>query len=395
VSTGRFALVTGGGTGGHVVPALAVARALVARHGRGQVELVGSRRGLDARLVQGTGLPVTLLPGRGLRRGIAPASVLANASALAQLAAACAIALVVVARRKPAVVVAIGGYACVPCALAAWLLGVPVVLVNVDAVPGAANRLVGRFAVAAAVASEGTALPRAVVTGVPLRDEIVAVSSPDQAARERARKELSIPTGRKVVGVVGGSLGAKRINEATVGLATMWRERSDVAVYHVVGRRDFEWARGQWNELSEDGLWYRQVEFEEQMPLFYEASDVVVCRAGAITVWELAAVGVPAVVVPLPGSPGDHQGANAAMLERAGAAIVVPDPECTPGRLGAELEGLLEDEARLASMRDRASSIGKPDAIDSVVALVEGHARPRAPGRGRRRAPAGKGRRGE
>ena len=119
-----------------------------------------------------------------------------------------------------------------------------------------------------------------------------------------------------MIGAVGGSLGARRLNEAVLGLARIWAERPDVAVYHVVGNRDAKWAADRENAASgrDRVLWYHQVGYEEQMPFFYQAADVVVCRAGANTVAELAVVGVPSVLVPLPGAPGDHQAANAAML---------------------------------------------------------------------------------
>jgi undecaprenyldiphospho-muramoylpentapeptide beta-N-acetylglucosaminyltransferase len=376
VSERRFALVAGGGTGGHLVPALALARALAARRGPGTIELVGSRRGLDATLLADASLPLTLLPGRGLVRRVGLGAFVRNAGALGALAWAAVLAARIVLSRRPAVVVAVGGYASVPVALAAFVLRVPVVLVNVDAVPGAANRLVGRFAVAAAVAFAGTALPRATLTGAPVRPEIAEAARPTPAARADARRSLGLPEERRVVGVVGGSLGARRLNEAGLSLARLWADRGDVALYHVVGRRDGQWAAAARPPVA--GLDYRQVEFEDHMPLFYRASDVVVCRAGANTVAELAVVGVPAVLVPLPGAPGDHQSANARALAATGAAVIVGDGECTGERLAAELEPLLTDDVRRAAMAEAAASLGRPDALAAVAALVEAHARPGA-----------------
>jgi undecaprenyldiphospho-muramoylpentapeptide beta-N-acetylglucosaminyltransferase len=376
VSRRRFALVAGGGTGGHLVPALAVARALSSDRPSGAVELVGARRGIDATLLADAGLPVTLLPGRGLLRRADPRALLANAGALGALAWALVLAVGVVASRRPAVVVAMGGYASVPVALAAVVLRVPVVLVNVDAVPGAANRLIGRFAAAAAVAFPDTPLERAEVTGAPVRPEIVEAARPGPAGRAKARRALGVDERRAVVGVVGGSLGARRINEAVLGLAGLWAGRTDLAVYHVVGRRDYEWVRAAAPDPVAAGLDYRIVEYESRMPLFYRASDVVVCRAGANTVAELAVVGVPSVLVPLPGAPGDHQGANARALAGAGAAVVLPDDQCTAERLATELEPLLAEYARRGAMAEAAGELGRPDAVTAVAALVEAHARP-------------------
>jgi len=376
----RYALVAGGGTGGHLVPAVTVAQALAVARGADAVEIVGSRRGLEGDLLAATGLPVTRLPGRGFARSFGPRRVVANVGAAAALVAAWVMALALVRRRRPAVVVAMGGYGCVPVAMAAVVLGVPVVLVNLDAVPGAASRLVGRFARAAAVAFDATPLPRAVVTGAPVRPEIVAAARPDADARRRARDTLALPGDRFVVGVVGGSLGATTINRAALALAGLWAGRGDTVVYHVVGRRDAE-AMARSAPVAgpaEDhvgGLVYRQVAYEDRMALFYQAADVVVGRAGANTVAELAVIGVPAVLVPLPGAPGDHQTANAGVLAAAGGAVVVPDGECSGERLADELEALRSPPGRLEQMAAAAASLGRPDATAAVVAVVERHAR--------------------
>ena len=371
----RYALVAGGGTGGHLVPALALARALAAGHGAESVELVGSRRGLDATLVADAGVPVTLLPGRGIARRADIRSLAANAAALCALAWAAVLALGLVARRRPAVVVAMGGYASVPVAVSAVLLRVPVVVVNVDAVPGAANRLVGRWAAASAVAFAGTRLHAAVVTGAPVRPDVVAAARPDPARRSAARRALAMDESKSVVGIVGGSLGARRINEAALALAELWAGRGDVVVHHVVGRRDFAWATAA--RPPAGALDYRQVEFEDRMALLYQAADVMVCRAGANTVAELAVVGVSSILVPLPGAPGDHQTANATALAQAGGALLLPDAECTGARLATEVDSMLSDPGRLRAMAAAAASVGRPDALDAVVEVVEAHASPR------------------
>jgi len=384
VSTRRYALVAGGGTGGHLVPALAVARALGEGRGPGAVELVGARRGLDAELLSGEGVPATLLPGRGITRRFGLRPLVANLGAVAGLAAAFAAAVVIVARRRPSVVVAMGGYACVPTALAAAVMGIPVVLVNVDAVPGAANRLVGRFARCAAVAFEGTALPRSVVTGAPVRAVIVQGARPGPRDRASARDALGLPGDRLVVAAVGGSLGSERLNTAVMGLAELWASRPDVALYHVVGRRDWSWAAqavpGSRPGPGPGGLRYVQVPFERRMALFYQAADIVVSRAGANTVAELAVMGVTSILVPLPGAPGDHQHANAAVLERVGAAVVLPDDQCSPARLAHEIDALVSDPGRLGAMRLAAGAVGRPDAVSAVAALARAHARPPRPG---------------
>jgi UDP-N-acetylglucosamine:LPS N-acetylglucosamine transferase len=176
------------------------------------------------------------------------------------------------------------------------------------------------------------------------------------------------------VAVVGGSLGARRVNEAALTLAGRWAGRGDVAVYHVVGRRDFPWASATRAGLAPEpdgGLWYHQVEYEAHMETVLRAADVLVGRAGGMTVAEAAAIGTPALLVPLPGAPRDHQTANARVLVDAGAAVLVRDEACDGERLDAELSALLAEPARLESMAKAALALGRPAATEAVAALVE------------------------
>jgi UDP-N-acetylglucosamine--N-acetylmuramyl-(pentapeptide) pyrophosphoryl-undecaprenol N-acetylglucosamine transferase len=351
-----FALIAGGGTAGHVQPAIAIARALVERgHRRTAIELVGSERGIESRLVPEAGFELTLLPGRGIQRRIS----WQNVKSLVALAVAFVRAWRLVGRRRPRVVVSVGGYASVPCALAAVLRRVPVVV---------------RFAKACAVSFPGTPLPRAVVTGNPVRPEVLAIDRARDAAA--ARTKLGIAPGRRVVLIFGGSLGALRINRAAVEAARLWAGRGDLHVRHIVGRRD-------WDEITRGGppvppgapLHYEAVEYDDDMPTSLAAADVAVCRSGASTSFELLAVGLPAVLVPSPFVTADHQTANARHMEEAGAAVVVPDAELDGARLVAEVDALLADPARLAAMSRAARAAARPDAADQIAALVERYAR--------------------
>ncbi len=366
-----YAVIGGGGTGGHVLPAIAIAQALVAAgHPPSSVHFVGSARGMERRLVPAAGFEVTLLPGRGLVRRLA----LSNIGAVAGTVAAVLRAVGLLARSRPAVVVSVGGYASVPCVVAAVLLRVPLVVAEQNAVPGLANRLAGRFARAAAVSFPGTPLPRAVVTGNPVRPEMLAVDR-SPAGRRAARRDLGLPEEATVVAVSGGSLGARRINTAVLGLAREWSGRAGVVVYHVVGERDADALAAERPQPCPGGLVYRQVRFEDRMDRLYAAADVAVQRAGASTVFELAAAGVPSVLVPLPGAPGDHQTANADRLRSAGAAVVVGDAELTTDRLGKVLDDLLAAPERLEAMGLAAATLARPQAAADVAALAERWAR--------------------
>lgn len=372
---GTFAVITGGGTAGHVLPALAIADALVAKgHPPASIRFVGSRRGQEARAVPQAGYAVTLLPGRGIVRKLDGRSLVANGAALAALGVAFVRSVAMIAARRPAVVVSVGGYASVPYAVAAAIFKVPVLLVNTDALPGAANRLVGRFARRCAVAFPETPLPRAALTGAPLRREFELCPSPDAARAAGARAELGLPSDMPVVAAVGGSLGARRINDAVAEMVDRWRraDAGPVAVYHVVGRRDWDRVRsGPRPGAGSSGVLYTVVPYEERMAALYCAADLVVCRAGAITVAELGAVGTPAVLVPFPDAPGDHQSANARALVRAGAGVIVRDDQCTAERLDEVVGGLLRDARRLDQMALSARGLRRAGAAAAIVDLVE------------------------
>lgn len=366
-----FAVIAGGGTGGHAVPAVAIARALVDRgHPPATIHFVGSARGIERRLVPEAGFSITLLPGRGIARRLTPA----NVGAVAGLLSAAVQAFFLLRRLRPSVVVTVGGYASAPCAAAAVILRIPLIVEEQNATPGLANRLAGRFALACAVSFPGTPLPRSVVTGNPVRQEIISVDrSPE--GRAAAKNALGLPADRTVVAVAGGSLGARRINEATLGLAALWADRADVAIRHVIGERDFERVTSAAPAPPATGLVYQQIRFEDRMDLLLAAADVTVQRAGASTVSELTVAGVPSVLVPLPGAPGDHQTLNARTLADAGAAVLVPDSELDGERLARELDRLIGDRDLLDSMAAAAEGLGRPDAASKVAALAEEHAR--------------------
>lgn len=368
-STATWAVIAGGGTAGHTLPGIAIARALVALgHDPATLHFVGSERGSEARLVPAAGFEVTLLPGRGIQRRL----TIANVGAVGGLLRALVRAFLLMVRHRPAVVVAMGGYASVPCALAAVVLRVPIVVAEQNAVPGLANRLTSRFAKAAAVSFPATALPRAVLTGNPVRPEVLAVDR--ERDRAAARAALHIADGQRVVLAFGGSLGSLRINEAVVGALAAWLPRRDLTVRHVIGERDWVALTEQAPTITE-GVTYVPVRYEDDMPRAFAAADLVVCRSGATSVAELSAIGVPAVLVPLPGAPGDHQTANARALVDAGAAVLVPDAELTADRLVREVDALLAEDGRLAAMGEAARGVANREAGAAVAALVEEHAR--------------------
>ena len=358
-----FALVATGGTGGHTYPALALAGTLVRRgHPREAVRFVGGRRGLEGRVVRDAGFEIDLLPGRGLQRRF----TLANLRVVAEAFVAVVRAFALVRRYRPRVVVGFGGYASLPCVVAARLRRIPAVVHEQDAAPGLANRIATRMGARPAVSLPGTPLAGAVLTGNPVRPEVAAV-------------ERSPQRSPALVALWGGSLGARRLNEAALELYGRWRERDDVAVHHICGLRDHDSCeeRLRASRAPGDALEYRLVGYEEHMEEVYGRVAVAVCRAGAGTVAALAAAGVPPVLGALPGAPSDHQTRNAQSLSGAGAAILLPDSECDGASLDDLLSGLLAHPTRLDEMGATARALGRPDAADRLADLVEEHARAR------------------
>ncbi|WP_419929033.1 undecaprenyldiphospho-muramoylpentapeptide beta-N-acetylglucosaminyltransferase [Candidatus Poriferisocius sp.] len=365
-----WAVIAGGGTAGHVHPGLAVAQALVRRgHNPRAIHFVGSARGVERDLIPAAGFDLTLLPGRGIQRRFTRQ----NLSSAWGLARAVGQAHRLLRRLRPLVVLGLGGYASVPCALAARLLRIPIVVAEQNAVPGLANRVASRWARASAVSFAGTPLHRAVLTGNPVRGEVQRVNR--ESDRASARAALGVEDGRRLVAVVSGSLGAARINRAAFEAAQRWADRDDLAIHHVVGRRDWEELADLRPDLSDAALDYRTVEYENNMPGVYAAADLMVGRAGASSVAELAVVGLASVLVPLPGAPGDHQTANAAQLAARGGAVLVPDAEMDGERMVLEADQLLKVPGILNAMGREAADLGFRDADDRVADLLEVHAR--------------------
>ena len=365
-----WVVIAGGGTAGHVLPGISVGQELLGRGcARSAIHYVGSSRGIEDRLVPAAGFELTVLPGRGIQRRF----TLANIGAAVGLAAAMVRAIVLIGRRRPAVVVGLGGYASLACGVAALLWRIPLVITEQNAVPGAANRFLSRWARASAVSFEGTALPRAVVTGNPVRAEVLAVDRGRD--RSAARRRIGVEGDRSVMAAFGGSLGALRINEAVLASLPAWHDRDDLHIRHVAGRRDHDDLARRAPLEDTAPLSYDLIEYEDDMPTVYAAADLVVCRAGATSVAELAVVGCPAILVPLPSAPGDHQTANARALADAGGATIVADADLDAARLSSEVDGLLSDPELLVAMGEAASAFARRGAAAAVVDLVEAHAR--------------------
>lgn len=358
-SGGPSVLVVGGGTAGHIEPALAVGEAVSELDPSAEVTAVGTARGLETDLVPKRGVPLELVDPVPLPRK--PDSDLLRLPV--RLVRAVRGAREVLRRTDADVVVGFGGYACVPMYLAAALTRgrVPIVVHEANSRAGLANKLGARFAVASLAAVHGSGLDARVV-GNPVKR---AVSTLDRAGlRARARAEFGLDPDAPTVLVVGGSQGARSLNSAMAGVAEEF-SRAGVGVLHATGPKNIDDAP----VVSGDGATYVTVPYVDRMDLAYAAADLVLCRSGAITVAEVSAVGLPAVFVPLPHGNGE-QALNARDLVAGGAALLVEDEALTADYLRSTVLPLVLEEDRLHSMSVAAVHGGSRDAAEIVAQVA-------------------------
>ncbi|MFB6667639.1 undecaprenyldiphospho-muramoylpentapeptide beta-N-acetylglucosaminyltransferase [Streptomyces parvus] len=342
-------VIGAGGTGGHIYPGLALAEALRRADPDAVISFIGTERGLETTLIPAAGYRLHTVdmipfdPALGAKRFLLPAALLRSGAQ----------ARSVLRIQKAQVVVGMGGYPSAPAIVGAKMAGLPSVIHESNAVPGRANQFAARLTEHLTVAFDGSRAhlsggERARTVGMPIAASLAALDRP--ALREEARRAFGIPEGARVVLFNGGSLGAARLTAAAVGLAARWRGREDVHLLIKTGPAALAETRRKLIDAGAGPLAAQAVPYLDRMDLAYAVADLVVCRAGSATIAELATTGVPAVLVPYPYAPGDHQTHNARVLSDAGAAYLVPDAETTADRLAALIDPLLADPARLAVM---------------------------------------------
>jgi UDP-N-acetylglucosamine--N-acetylmuramyl-(pentapeptide) pyrophosphoryl-undecaprenol N-acetylglucosamine transferase len=354
-------VIAGGGTGGHLTPALALARELVSRPRSARVTLIGGDRGPDRDIYASSGLPYRILAAPRLER----ARWWRNAALPAKLVSAVVAARNLISELDPHVVVGTGGYASAPAVIAAALARRPILLQEQNSRPGLATRFLARWADLACVQFESAAEVLAGKTEVEVTGSPIAPQVP-LAAPFADRFDASFPT----VGVFGGSQGARALNEALLDLPL----DAEAPAFNLV------WQTGAADHSRVAGarVWPRRIVIEpffSPMAAVYPYLDLIVCRAGAMTLAEITAWGLPSILVPYPHATDDHQTFNARDLEQRGAAIVLPEIELAPRRLSNLISGLLADPERRARMAAAARAAARPDAArvvaDRVLELVE------------------------
>lgn len=356
-------VLAGGGTAGHVEPALSVADALRRREESVSITALGTQRGLEARLIPARGYPLELIPAVPLPRRVGP-DLLALPGRLRQAVTACDRVL---RRTRADALVGFGGYVALPAYLAARRAGVPIIVHEANARPGLANRVGARLTCHVGVATPDVRLPHAVHVGVPLRRSIATL---DRAScRGPARAFFGLDPDRPTLLVFGGSQGARRLNR-TMGEAAPAVLASGAQVLHVSGADQHVPLPTDGSIRDEDRARYHLVPYVDRMDLAYAAADLAVSRAGAMTCAELAAVGLPSVYVPFPVGNGEQR-FNALPTVRAGGGILVSDEQFTPAWVTAVVVDLLADADRLEMMSRAATALGRRDADVAVVAMID------------------------
>jgi UDP-N-acetylglucosamine--N-acetylmuramyl-(pentapeptide) pyrophosphoryl-undecaprenol N-acetylglucosamine transferase len=346
-------ILAGGGTGGHVIPAIAIAQELQKRY-HAEILFIGTSRGLENRLVPAAGFPLQLVKVGALNR----VSLATRLKTVMDLPRAIFSAAKMLNEFQPDVVIGVGGYASGPAMLAAILKHIPTVAFEPNLIPGFANRMVAHFVSAAAVHFPRTAerFRNAVVTGVPVRPAFFHI----------AKKHYS-PAAPTLL-VFGGSQGARAINQAVArSLPELSRRLPALHVIHQTGERDYNDVQTAYSAIALSAEVHK---FIDDMPAFFARADLVLCRSGASTVAEIAAAGKPAIFVPFPQAADDHQRRNAEAMEQANAAVVLEETRLDEVWLVDTICALLEDPARLLRMGAAARAMAHPDAAKEIAELA-------------------------
>jgi UDP-N-acetylglucosamine--N-acetylmuramyl-(pentapeptide) pyrophosphoryl-undecaprenol N-acetylglucosamine transferase len=357
-------LIAGGGTGGHVIPALAIAKEWLSRGAEREVVLVGTERGIEMKLVPQAGLPLETLRVAGLK-GKGGATLLRN---FAMLAPAMLDARRVLRKHKPIAAFGVGGYAAGPMLLATWFSGIPNVIFEPNAEPGLTNKLLAKLSRRIATGYEISARAwgkKAVVTGCPVRPEFFSI----------APRKLGTPFRLLIT---GGSQGALPINRTFVDAMDLLAPRKDeLSIVHQTGERDYNAVRTAYarREINAE-----VVPFLTNMAERFAWADVIVCRAGAITAAEIAAAGRAAIFIPFGAATDSHQLRNAQEMQRAGAGRVITENELTAERLTTEIFNLIGHPDQIETQANAARLLARPNATREIVNLIEEAANVQATG---------------
>ena len=361
-------LITGGGTGGHVNPGIAIAKYVQSRRSDAEVRFAGTAAGIESKLVPREGYQLYTVDVRGLKRSFSPSAIAYNIATLEKSLTATAKAKKILKEYRPDVVVGCGGYASFPMVHAAQKLHIPTVLLEVNAFPGVVTKSCAKKADRVLISFENTRgllenRPNIHLTGAPVRGDIIF------ADRQKAREKLGLGEKEKLVVSFWGSLGALYMNRHMAGFIQLESEHDSFRHIHATGAAAYKWLPDSVKEKGVDLDKHPNIELREyiyDMADVMAAADLVICRAGAATLGELCVLGKPSIIVPSPYVAENHQEKNARTLEQKGACKVITEPECTPQKLYDAVTKLLSDDRKLEEMGRCAKSMAIVDSSEKI-----------------------------
>lgn len=363
-------LIGTGGTGGHINPAIAIAKAILVRSPGSEVLFCGAAGGLEEKLVTREGFRLETFDIKGFRRSLKPAGLAYNFKILGKARRAIADARAVIAKFRPDIAIGCGGYASFPIVYAAQSKKIPTAILEVNALPGITTKVLARRADAVMISFEESRSliqsDQIVLTGSPVREDILF------AKKDEARRELGLDS-RPLIVSVWGSLGAERMNHVMTDFIALEAREDRHNLIHAIGSYGYQWVRDEIREKGVDLASHPNIDVRDYIydaARVYAAADVVLCRAGAATLGEMAMLGKPVVIVPSPNVAENHQEKNARAMEREGGAAVILERDCTAERLYRTVCDLLADPARLKSMSHNISRFAVPDAMDKIYDTI-------------------------
>jgi UDP-N-acetylglucosamine--N-acetylmuramyl-(pentapeptide) pyrophosphoryl-undecaprenol N-acetylglucosamine transferase len=366
-------IISGGGTGGHIYPALAIVKELERLANPAEILFVGTKEGLESDIVPKEGYRLKTIEVGSLERQLS----WRNVQTLAKTVGGIWQSRSILQEFQPDIVIGTGGYVCGPVLLMASLLKIPTLIQEQNAIPGVTNKILARFVDKIAV-GYAEAIPRfpvarkVVVTGNPIRSDVMEIT------RDQGQRELGLDPDKLTLLVSGGSRGAQSINKAAILVSKVLAERAGIQVLHVTGKSDYNNIVGLYNQIGIEPEKNGNISIRPylyNMPHALAAADLAVFRAGAIGLAELTARGIPSVLVPYPYAAENHQEHNARVLETNGAALVIRDADLTGEHLLSAIEGLLADPQKRLAMAEASKAMGRPYAAQRIAEMAIAQAR--------------------
>lgn len=363
-------ILAGGGTGGHLFPAIAIAEGIKKRYPHSEIFFMGTKRGLETKILPDRGYKLFYLSVRGLKRGLN----LSIFKAIFFLMKSVLEAVKILRQLKPEIVIGTGGYVSAPAVLAAGLLRIPTFIQEQNSFPGISTRLLSLFAKRVFIAYEESKIyfwvkKKLKVTGNPVRPEIF------RADKTSAMKKFNLESNKKTILILGGSQGASAINNAILQDLNSGEKELEFQILWQTGEKDYQKIK---ENLKNKTNSVQVFNFIQDMSSAYAACDLVISRAGAITLSEITGCGKPAILIPYPYATAEHQKYNAQVLEKNGAAILIEEKNLRQVKLPSQAGELLKDEPKLKQMSDHSKKLGKPEALNDILNEIENYLKSKA-----------------